>query len=175
MDKTQLQAQLILHHRSFIDTVDGLNVEHFERSPNGKWSGGQQLSHICKSTKPLVLATALPVFVLQIAFGKANRPSKSYEALVEKYTAKLADGGKASAPFVPDFVPFSSKAGLIHKLNIIIEKIQKNTDRFSERDLDFCILPHPLLGKITLREMLYFTIHHVQHHHQQVTKHLGSA
>lgn len=24
--------------------------------------------------------------------------------------------------------------------------------------------PHPLLGKLTLREMMFFTIYHVQHH-----------
>ena len=31
-------------------------------------------------------------------------------------------------------------------------------------DLDKYVLPHPLLGKVTLREMLYFTIHHNEHH-----------
>jgi len=32
------------------------------------------------------------------------------------------------------------------------------------------LLPHPLLGKVTVREMLYFTIHHVQHHHALVER-----
>jgi hypothetical protein len=33
-------------------------------------------------------------------------------------------------------------------------------------------LPHPLLGKLTLREMIYFTIYHVQHHHKLVQNQL---
>jgi len=33
-----------------------------------------------------------------------------------------------------------------------------------EDDLDRVMLPHPLLGKLTLREMLFFTIYHVEHH-----------
>jgi hypothetical protein len=34
------------------------------------------------------------------------------------------------------------------------------------------ILPHPLLGKITIREMLYFTAYHVQHHENIIKRDL---
>jgi hypothetical protein len=40
--------------------------------------------------------------------------------------------------------------------------------------LDLLILPHPLLGKLTLREMLYFTLYHVEHHEKQVLENLKS-
>ena len=40
----------------------------------------------------------------------------------------------------------------------------KNLDRWPKGSLDKYQLPHPLLGKITVREMLYFTIYHTQHH-----------
>ena len=33
-----------------------------------------------------------------------------------------------------------------------------------EKQLDHFLLPHPLLGKITLREMLFFSAYHIQHH-----------
>ena len=46
-------------------------------------------------------------------------------------------------------------------------------DSFSEKDLDNYILPHPLLGKLTIREMLFFTIYHVQHHEVLTLKNLG--
>jgi len=45
---------------------------------------------------------------------------------------------------------------------------------FSEEDLDKLILPHPLLGKLTLREMMYFTIYHVQHHQRIVERNLAA-
>jgi hypothetical protein len=35
---------------------------------------------------------------------------------------------------------------------------------WSEDDLDNHRLPHPLLGKLTVREMLFFTLYHIQHH-----------
>ena len=40
----------------------------------------------------------------------------------------------------------------------------RQTSQISEHKLDRCILPHPLLGKLTLREMIYFTIYHMEHH-----------
>ena len=47
-----------------------------------------------------------------------------------------------------------------HETVLLILAIIKN----EIKDLDVYILPHPLLGKVTLREMLYFTIHHNEHH-----------
>lgn len=172
MNKTEIREQLIFHHAAFTKMLDELSDKDFKYAPIGKWTAGQQLDHICKSTKPLILATALPGFALKLVFGKANRPSKNYEALVEKYHAKLALGGTASSPFVPAEITTSSKAMLIKQLTKTIRKIENNCRGFSEAQLDICILPHPLLGKLTLREMLYFTIYHVQHHKQLVVKYL---
>ncbi len=39
---------------------------------------------------------------------------------------------------------------------------------WSEAALDRYRLPHPLLGKLTVREMLFFTLYHNAHHLDQV-------
>jgi hypothetical protein len=135
-----------------------------------KWSAGQQLDHLVRSTKPLILAVRLPHFILQLVFGKANRPSKSYDELVEKYLHKIKAGAKATGNFIPPPVGFDKKENLIKELNAIVAKINKGLTNFSEAELDECILPHPLLGKITIREMIYFTIYHVDHHHFIIDK-----
>ena len=44
-----------------------------------------------------------------------------------------------------------------------------------EQDLDRYVLPHPLLGKLTLREMLFFTLYHNYHHVRNVAARLQSA
>jgi hypothetical protein len=44
-----------------------------------------------------------------------------------------------------------------------------------EADLDRYLLPHPLLGKLTLREMLHFTLYHNYHHVQSVATRLRGA
>ena len=77
--------------------VKGMNKDAFEFPPQGKWNAGQQLDHLIRSMKPLNLAYALPVFILRWRFGKANRPSKTYSGLVEKYESKLIGGGRATS------------------------------------------------------------------------------
>ena len=149
---------------AFNKYISLLDKEKFEASPNGKWSAGQNLDHLIRAIKPLQLAYSLPKFALVTLFGKPNRPSRTYDELVIKYKAKLNAGGKASRAFIPPAVSFEKKDALLKKYatqkKLLIAKIEKQ----SEAGLDKYILPHPLLGKITLREMLYFTIHHNQHH-----------
>jgi len=98
--------------------------------------------------------------------GKPNRQSRSYDELVEKYKQKLAAGGKASGIFVPKPMKINgSKEKLIADWDKATAKyiaaLQNNT---SENKLDNYLARHPLLGRVTLRELCYFTIYHTQHH-----------
>ncbi len=43
-------------------------------------------------------------------------------------------------------------------------------DRWRDSDLDRLRLPHPLLGKLTVREMLYFTLYHNAHHARRIVE-----
>ncbi|MDH5368039.1 MAG: DinB family protein, partial [Cyclobacteriaceae bacterium] len=117
-----------------------------------------------RSVKPLREALMLPKFKLKLVFGKANRPSKTYGGLVKKYPDKLGGGGKASAKYYPKSINVSQKEALSIALIKNVKKLSDKINNFSEQELDFFILPHPLLGKVTLREMMYFTIYHVEHH-----------
>ncbi len=172
MNKQEIKDQLTKHHQSFADYLSGLSEGEFLLSKNEKWTAGQQLDHIVRSVSPVKLALTLPKFVPNLIFGKSNRPSRTYEALIEKYQGKLAAGGKASGRFLPKNVWFSQRDGLISKLFITVEGLNKKIETHSEDDLEKYILPHPILEKLTIREMLYFTIYHVQHHHKYVIKNL---
>ena len=163
-DKPQIISALNEKVDAFNDYVLPLNKEQFESTPNGKWSAGQNLDHLIRAIKPLQLAYRLPKLALLILFGKTNRPSRTYDELVTKYKTKLAAGGKASGPFIPPVIGFEKKDELIRKYATHKQKLITKIEKQSERDLDSYILPHPLLGKVTLREMLYFTIHHNEHH-----------
>jgi hypothetical protein len=149
---------------AFNSYISPLNKELFEATPDSKWSAGQNLDHLIRAIRPLQLAYGLPKFVLTILFGRTNRPSRTYDELVTKYKAKLAAGGKASRPFIPPTINFERKNELIKKYAEQKQKLITKIEKQSETDLDKYILPHPLLGKVTLREMLYFTIHHNEHH-----------
>jgi len=149
---------------AFNNYILPMSKEQFEVTPGGKWSAGQNLYHLILAIKPLQLAYSLPKFILKTMFGKANRPSKTYDELVAKYKKKLLEGGRASAPFVPPAISFEQKDALIKKYVQHKERLSRKIEKQNEEDLDRYILPHPLLGKLTLREMLFFTVHHNEHH-----------
>jgi hypothetical protein len=110
----------------------------------------------------------VPKFMLRLIFGKSNRPSKSYDDLVLKYQITLQNGGKATARFIPKSVVWVQKEKLILRLQSHVETLIQNISAYTEEDLDTLIAPHPLLGKLTLREMLYFTAYHVTHHQKSI-------
>ena len=115
MNRTEITNKLLENHQSFIDYVSKLDDAKFMQSPAGKWTAGQQLEHIYLSVKPLSTGFILPKIVIKLVFGKANRPSKSYQDLVKKYHDKLDNGGKASGSFVPKAVDISQKKNIATK------------------------------------------------------------
>lgn len=151
---------------AFNEFILSLDKQQFEKTPEGKWSAGQNLYHLISSIEPLQMAFRLPGFMLGLITGKANRQSRPYGTLVEKYRSKLGAGGKAPARFTPPEIYFDKREALVHRYGIQKEKLIKKINKQSEEKLDKYILPHPLLGKVTMREMLFFTIYHNEHHLQ---------
>lgn len=170
MNKEQLAQLLQTNHTQFIQQLEVLKDDDFCYAPEGKWSAAQQLDHIVRSVSPVNMALGIPKFIVQWKFGMANRPSKSFDALIEKYNLKLSAGGKASGRFVPPTVTANKKEQLLARLNTLVVKLSAKTIKHSEDSLDKYILPHPLLGKLTFREMLYFTAYHVEHHGRLIEK-----
>lgn len=168
MSIAEIQQDLLKHHTAFNTAIMLLSAHDFSRSVDKKWSADQQLDHIIRSTAPVLLAFRLPNFLPKLIFGVANRPSRSYQVLVEKYREKLNAGGKASGRFIPSSIDVVQRKEYTDRLAKIIYRLSHQVTTFTEEDLDRLILPHPLLGKLTYREMLYFTIYHVQHHHKQL-------
>ncbi len=165
--KEDVVKEITLQHKNFKETISALNQNKFDFSWNEKWTPGQQLEHIRKSVSPVVLAIRLPRFLIKYQFGVTNRPSRSYDALVARYL-KALDGATAVAPkqFQPPAVPYSSKQKHMKAYENVVKKLIKVAQKCSEKDLDYYVIPHPLIGKLTLREMLFFCIYHVQHHHK---------
>ncbi len=85
MEKDSIIDKLKSNHHRFTALLLALPLEEYEREPNAKWSPGQHLDHIHRSVKPVTQAFGMPKFLLKWIFGKANRPSRNFEELVEKY------------------------------------------------------------------------------------------
>ncbi|RZL46919.1 MAG: DinB family protein [Pedobacter sp.] len=169
MNKQTVKNELYESHNSFISYLDDLTNEEFLSRKNDKWTAGQQLEHIYLGVKPVRQIFGLPKFIPKLIWGQANRESKSYEDLVKKYLLKLENGGRATGRFMPKTVSIEKGKRLKVYLKNEVDKLATKLDKLTEDELDKYILPHPLLGKITMREMLYFTIYHVGHH-EELTK-----
>ena len=144
----------------------GISDEQFFRQPNEKWSVAQNVTHLITSAKMTKLAYRLPKIIVRIYAGRPNRSSRTYDELVAKYQLKLAQGGRASGRFVAKPVSSKEKKETIVNnytmtMKSLIVAIQRKWD---DPQLDKYLAPHPLLGKLTLRELCYFTIYHTHHH-----------
>lgn len=163
--KTEIESDLDKAFDEVINFIRQQDDSLFDRpKAEGKWSTGQQLDHLIKSVKPLSTGMAIPRFLLKLRFGSMNRPERSYEELVEKYQAKLEDGGQATAPYIPPVISIDQKESLLKTYEQEKIKLIKILQKWSENDLSGIVAPHPLLGKCSVRELLYFTTYHNYHH-----------
>jgi hypothetical protein len=135
----------------------------FERLP-GKWNGAQQTDHLTIANTVTALGFAMPRPVLKALFGTSNRISHSYDEIVFRYQSKLSGGAKASFAFQPRLSLIPNKKLVTGLWNRSVDGLIGALASWDEADLDTYLLAHPILGKVTMREMLYFTIYHVRHH-----------
>ncbi|MCF8245444.1 MAG: DinB family protein [Saprospiraceae bacterium] len=174
MEKLKIAALLDEKHGNLTHWLQSHAAEKWAQGPAGKWTTGQHIIHLIQSTKPLLLGVSLPGFVLRFRFGKANRPSRDYQTIVDRYHEKLAANVGRVSPFsqnMPDTQP-DEKEKLIAELTALNRKLNRKMSRFSEAQLDKLVVPHPLMGKMTLREVLLWNAYHTEHHHHiLVNKH----
>ena len=159
-------------HQAFDAVIEFIRQQDdslFDRpKAEGKWSTGQQLDHLIKSVKPLSTGMGLPKFLLKFRFGVRNRPERSFDELVANYQQKLNEGGQATSPYIPPDIGIEQKTLLLSSYEKEKIKLIKILQKWSEKQLSTNVAPHPLLGKCTVRELLYFTIHHNYHHLESI-------
>ena len=148
--------------------TQSLSDEALHQKPQPqKWSAAGNLEHLILSTKPLAQTFPLPKLTFK-AFGKPNRPGRTYAELVKRYQERLAEvagtNPAGNAGYGPKADKSPSKEALLERWEKESTKLVKSLSKWKEEDLDKYLLPHPLLGKLTIREMLFFTHHHTLHH-----------
>ena len=170
MDRSAINAALLKNHGDFIARILAVPLDQLAVPRNGKWTPAQQLEHILRAVRPVSMALLVPKWFLLWRFGKPNRAARDYEALVARYSEKLVAGGRALGRFLPPAVSGSEVERMAADLRNVVSKFIQRVNGWSERDLDRVLLPHPLLGKLTVREMLFFTMYHVRHHQALVER-----
>lgn len=166
MDKKEIIAILEEKHTDLFDWLADQELENWERGPDGKWTSGQHVLHLVNSIKLLNKALRTPKFLLKRKFGVANRPVRDYEEVAKRYDDRLAENLERSRAFNQGLkVPSQKeKERLISLLQIQSKKLQYKTEKWSDKNLDTLLLPHPLMGRMIVREIIMWTAHHTAHH-----------
>lgn len=142
--------------------------KYFDLKPQpGKWSTGQHVAHLVLSMQPVNKAMRLPKLFLSYKFGTCKRPERSYEATVDRYYEKLKSNNvKAPSGFSVENLDASEKEKYLKRLKDQVVKLNRIVSKWNEKSLSKYILPHPALGRLTMREMMYFSILHMKHHRE---------
>lgn len=166
MDKEEIADLLDEEYTALLNWVKEHPDELWTKGPVGKWTAGQHVLHLLQSITPLNNALSLPKFVVRFKFGKANRPVRPYETVIKRYEERLARSkGKTFKGSQNMRVPnLADKHYLINRIQTESKKLQYKTKRISDKNLDNLILPHPLMGKMPIREIIMWSAYHVKHH-----------
>lgn len=160
-----------LHEEANVFLVTLSDAEFF-LSQGEKWSPAEQVRHLTKSVRPLAKALRLPRIVLALRFGFNHSASRSFSEIQTFYQSKLKTGVTAGrfAPAVQPAPqdPRARRAEIMQYWQEAQRNLQKAITTWSETALERYRLPHPVLGKLTVREMLFFTLYHNAHHVRQV-------
>lgn len=143
-------------------------------APQGQsWAPAAHVRHLIWSVRLVGQGVRWPRTILRLIFGRGHGPSRDFVAMRARYQAALARG--AQAPFTPS--PQSpttaldqGQAELLGRLDQAAGYLVTGMARWEESELDHYRLPHPLLGRLTLREMLSFTLYHNAHHVRRIAE-----
>jgi hypothetical protein len=166
MTKQAITDLLVKNYNIFIDYINSLTAEEYSFRYAQKWTAGQQLKHIVLCVKPLVQVFGMDKQQIQRTFGSTDKPGLSYDDLLALYEAKLKQTYNTPSKYLPEPVSLEEREILAQTLSKLIQSLCAQIENFTDQELDSLLIPHPLLGNITLREMLYNAISHVQHHQE---------
>ena len=93
----------------------------------------------------------------------------TYEELCDRYRAEIARGAQASGRYLPNQETATGDADmkkkeLMDQWSKANQELLTIIEKWDESELDKYLLPHPLIGKLTIREMIFFTIYHNLRH-----------
>ncbi len=166
MDKQLIADLLEEKNQVLLKWLEIQDPEKWQQGPSGKWTSGQQALHLLQSIKPLNDALSMPKFLLRYKFGKANHDVRAYETIVQRYQERLkeAQGTTFRGSQNMKIPNLKDKKYILCRLQVENKKLQYKTRKMSDNHLDTLILPHPLMGKMPVREIIMWTAHHIEHH-----------
>lgn len=173
-DSIHSKLDIIEHIHQAFDQVsrfmNGLTIAQCKQATISQWSAEEHLQHLILSTQPINTLLMGEIEHIKVFGAPERQPSWSYDELAKYYEAQLEKGAKAKGKFVPDELAYYDKEDLIDDFILAKEELIEALEQWDNDDLDKYCIPHPLLGKLTIREMLFFTIYHTRHHFKGIKR-----
>ncbi len=140
--------------------------------PENKWTSGQHALHLLKSVKPLNDVLSMPRFLFKYTLGTTTAEIRDYDTVVSRYLEQLEEFKKnTTKPRKKISVPkIQDKRYILTRLQVESKKLQYKIRRISDLNLDTLVLPHPVMGKMPIREILMWTAYHAEYHTKQLQK-----
>jgi hypothetical protein len=143
--------------------IESLDKKAFTDSIPGKWSIADNMEHLISTNTVTALGFRMPKAALALSFGKHEGASRELQDLIRVYQLAISSGSGSPLLYVPK-MPFLGKDILKKAFNLSCEGLLQAAEEWTESHLDIYQLPHPILGKVTGREMLGFSAYHLYHH-----------
>ncbi len=162
--KSDLLKQLDLLSEEYRKVIAETSIDHMNLQVDGKWSIYQNIDHINKSNKLTAVGYMTPKFMLQTLFGKSKNGSRTTEEIIHLYQAELQNGAKSPKLFEAGASKIKESSSLLQKYNDQISSLKSQVESWSDEELNIYRMKHPILGNLTGKEMLSFTVYHQFHH-----------
>lgn len=175
MTKDEIITLLEQKHQILFDWLEKQPKEIWGKGPKEKWTTGQQIQHLINSLQLLNNALSYPRFFLKYKFGLCNRETRNYKTVVKNYQKKLNENQDKARKFNKNLEKpvLKNRHRLLNRLQIQQKKLQYKIKKISDVNLDTLVIPHPLMGKMTIREIVMWTAHHTEHHTKILQKNYG--
>ncbi len=172
MKKKKIVNLIEKKHQELFSWLAEQEGNYWEKKIKDRWTTGQHIQHLVSSIKAVNHILSFPFFILKMQFGIANREVRSYEEVVKKYQEKLEIYKDQTKIYNQKVVTPSKKKlrQLLTTLEIQNKKLQYKTQKIKDYQLDNLVLPHPLMGKMILREIIMWTAYHTEHHTKDLIK-----
>ena len=159
-------------NRRVIEWFTVIPAQDFFTRQGEVWSASDNVDHLIKAHKPVAKALKLPKITLRAMFGKPDKVSLTYEELCQIYREAITKGAQAAGRYLPnqedpDVMAKTRQSELLDQFSTASTQLVTAIEMWEDDDLDSYYLPHPILGKLTIREMIFFTIYHNLRHASQ--------
>lgn len=167
MNKKDLIIELNEAHNALWNAAKARPSEVMNQRFNNKWSVNENVEHINKSILAFGQFMKAPKEILKEKFGVSKSISRPKEEVISIYKATIT-GAQSTPKYVPEEGKHFDLNELVETGKHALNDLNASVNDWTEEELDLYLCPHPLLGKLTAREMCYFTAFHALHHKASV-------